>query len=259
MELELPRIASEQLAGFFLALARVSPLFALAPVFSARAFPAQVRVVAAFAIAVALTPIAVRSHDVPTDALELAGILLKEVLVGTAFAFSLSALVAALQVGAGVIDTAIGFSFAQIVDPFSSVQGAVLGQVYGLFAAIVIVITGGDQIMIMGLAHTYDIVPLTSLPPITSFGQLAVDVFGRVFVVGLEIVAPVLIAVVVVDAALGVVARAAPQMNVFVVGLPAKILTALAVIAATLPFVANLVTSELERSVTQALSILGAR
>lgn len=242
-----------------LTLARVGGLFALAPVFSARAVPARARAVLAMAIAFALLPAATASGDVPVEAFAFAGVLLKEVLVGLAFAFALSALVAGLQLGAGVIDSAVGFSFAQIVDPFSNVQGAVLGQVYALFAAIVLVLTGGDQLMLMGLAHTYEVVPLDGLPSAASLGELALTVFGRVFVIGLEVVAPVLIAVLVVDAALGIVARAAPQMNVFVVGLPAKILTALAMIAASLPFVARHVTHELEVSVVQALTTLGIR
>ncbi len=259
MELELPRVAGEQISAFMLALARVGPLFALAPVFSARALPVRARAVAAMALAFALLPIASSSGKAPEEAIPFAGILLKETLVGIAFAFALSAIVAGLQLGAGVIDTAVGFSFAQIVDPFSNVQGAVMGQVYALFAAIVLVLTGGDHMMIMGLARTYEVVPLDGFPSVASFGQLALDVFGRVFVIGLEVVAPVLIAVLVVDAALGIVARAAPQMNVFVVGLPAKILAALAMIAASLPFVADQVTHELEVSVFQALSTLGIR
>jgi flagellar biosynthetic protein FliR len=76
-------------------------------------------------------------------------------------------------------------------------------------------------------------------------------------VIGLEIAAPVLVALVITDAAIGLVSRAVPQMNVFVVGLPAKILVGMTVIAATLPFVSNQVQGALQHSVMQAVQTLG--
>ena len=75
--------------------------------------------------------------------------------------------------------------------------------------------------------------------------------------IGLEIAAPVLVALVITDAAIGLVSRAVPQMNVFVVGLPAKILVGMTVIAATLPFVSNQVQGALQQSVMQAVQTLG--
>jgi flagellar biosynthetic protein FliR len=76
------------------------------------------------------------------------------------------------------------------------------------------------------------------------------------FVIGLEITAPALVALVVTDAALGLVSRAMPQMNVFVVGLPAKLIAGFAVIAASLPFMATHLQADLQSSVLQALELL---
>ena len=142
-----------------------------------------------------------------------------------------------------------GFSYASLIDPFSSIQGGVFGQLYSLFVAVVLVTTGGDQIMIAGLAGTFKAVPLTATPSYDSLGQIALDGFAQVFVLGLEVAAPAIIALIVVDAALALVARAAPQLNMFSVGLPAKILVAIAVVMRSLPFVADHVRTELESTV----------
>jgi flagellar biosynthetic protein FliR len=107
--------------------------------------------------------------------------------------------------------------------------------------------------MVAGVAGTYDVVPLTASPALGSFAELAVDGFGKVFLLGLEVTAPAIIALVVVDAALALVARAAPQLNVFAVGLPAKILVGIAVIAASMPFVASHVSDALESAVVDGL------
>ena len=258
MSVPLPEIAAEQLVAYILVLTRVGGLFVLAPIFSARAVPVQARLVCASALALALTPLAARGQPIPTDAPGMVLLIVKEAIVGLAFAFALSAIVAAVQMAAGLIDTMSGFSYASIVDPFTNVQGGIFGQVYALFVAVVLVVTGGDQIMIAGLAGTFEVVPLTATPSFDSLGQLALDGFAQVFVLGLEVAAPALIALVVVDAALALVARAAPQLNMFSVGLPAKILVALAVVISSLPFVANHVRTELESTVRQTLITLGA-
>lgn len=257
MQVPLPEIAAEQFVAFILVLTRVGGLFVLAPVFSAKALPAQAKLVAASALALALTPLASQGQPIPTEATGIVVLIVKEAIVGLAFAFALSAIVAAVQTAAGIIDTMSGFSFASLVDPFSSIQGGVFGQVYALFVGVVLVVTGGDQIMIAGLAGTFDVVPLTATPSYDALGQIALDGFAQVFVLGLEVAAPAIIALIVVDAALALVARAAPQLNMFSVGMPAKILVAIAVVTTSLPFVADHVRTELESTVRQTLVTLG--
>jgi flagellar biosynthetic protein FliR len=257
MQLTIPQGFVEQIMGFVLVLARVGPLFLMAPGFSARAVPARAKLVVALALTLAIAPGAAAGVSLPADPLALALLGVKEALVGLGFAFALSALVAGIQLGAGIADMIVGFSFAQIVDPFTQVNSAVLGQVYALFAAIVLMVTGGDQLMVAGLARTYDVVSLTAEPSYDAFGALALGTFADVFLIALQVGAPLIVALVVVDAAFAIVARAAPQMNVFIVGLPGKILVALAVSAASLPFLAGEIRSELERSVLEALTALG--
>jgi flagellar biosynthetic protein FliR len=257
VEVQVPQIAADQLVAYVLVLTRVGGLFVLAPIFSARALPAQAKVIMAGALALALTPLASRGQPIPADVAGMVALIVKEAIVGLAFAFALSAIVAAVQTAAGLIDTMSGFSYASLVDPFTSIQGGVFGQLYSLFVAVVLVVTGGDQIMIAGLAGTFDVVPLTATPSFDSLGQLALDGFAQVFVLGLEVAAPAVIALVVVDAALALVARAAPQLNMFSVGLPAKILVAVAVVMSSLPFVADHVRAELETTVAQTLTTLG--
>jgi flagellar biosynthetic protein FliR len=255
----LPEVAGEQLVALVLVLCRVGPLFLLAPVFSARPVPYQAKVVVAFVLGLALVPLATKPGMPPTAGAELALVAVKETIVGLAFAFSLSVIGAAVQAGASLVDTIVGFSYAGVIDPFTAIQGGLLGQLYGLFVGIVLVVTGGDQLIVAGLAHTYDVVPLAGAPSFESLAQLAVDGFGAVFILGLEVVAPVLIALIVVDAALALVARAAPQLNVFILGLPAKILVAILVVATSLPFVATHLRSELENTVAHTLDTLAPR
>jgi flagellar biosynthesis protein FliR len=255
-QLALPNIASAELMGFMLVLARVGGLFLLAPGFSSRMIPVRAKLMLAFAISLAIMPIATHGQHVPTDTGLVVTMLLKELLVGIAFAMPLAVLGAAVSAGAGLIDTIIGFSFAAQIDPISNQQNAVLAQFYSLFATMIFMVTGGDQIMIQGLAASYRFLPLGKVPSIDVLAASAPAGLERVFVIGLEISAPVVIALVISDAAFGLVSRAVPQMNVFFVGLPAKIMLGFAVIGASLPFVAAHLTDEMQNSVVQALEIL---
>lgn len=249
----LPQLAGDHLVAFVLVLARVGPLFLLAPVFSARMIPNRAKLIAAGAIALALAPLAERGQTLPTDVFGFGGLMLKEVLVGVAFAFVLAAIGAAVQAGASLLDTLIGFSFASLVDPITNMQNAVIGQIYALFTAMVFVVTGGDQIMIMGLAKSYSLVPLSGMPSMSALGSMGLTALAQVFTIGLEVAAPGVIALLVADAAFAIVARAVPQMNVFMVGLPAKILLGFAAIGASLPFVAVHVQGDLVDAVSTAL------
>jgi flagellar biosynthesis protein FliR len=254
---DLPALVSGQLLGFTLVLARLGGLFVLAPVFSAHMIPIRVRALIAMAIALAMMPVALHGQHVPTNTGEYTILLLKEAGVGLAFAFPMAILSAAVTAGAGLLDTVIGFSFAHLVDPVNNTQNAILGQFYSLFAVMVFLLAGGDHIMLQGLAASYTTLPITAFPEMTSLSAHAAAAFGQLWVIGLEIVAPALVALLITDAALGLVSRAVPQMNVFVVGLPAKILVGMTVIAATLPFVSNQVQGALQQSVMQAVQTLG--
>jgi flagellar biosynthetic protein FliR len=254
---QLPAFVSANLFAFALVLCRVGPFFLLAPVLSANLLPARAKFAAAAAISVALAPIAAQGRaPLPQDPVGLGITFAQEIGVGLALALALSVLAAAVSAGASLVDTLVGFSFGSLVDPITGVNASVVGQVYTLFAMMILVVTGGIELMIMGLARSYDMIPIGTFPAPSQLGQLAVTALTQIPLIGLELVGPVILAVVVVDAAFGLVARAVPQMNVFVIGLPVKVIVAFVVIAATLPFVGIHVADDLQHAIEQSLSLL---
>jgi flagellar biosynthesis protein FliR len=257
MNVTLPTQALTEVLGFLLVLSRVGGLFVLAPVFSAAMIPMRIKLTLAMGISLALMPIAVHVQTVPMDVGDFSLLLLKEIGVGLVFAFPMALVGAAVQAGASVLDTLVGFSFSSILDPVNNQQTAILGQFYTLFAVMVLLMSGGDHIMIEGLGASYRALPITAYPHIGALTAGALGAFAQVWTIGLEIAAPALVALVITDAAIGLISRAVPQMNVFVVGMPAKILVGMTVIAATLPFVSNQIQGALVQSVTQAVQTLG--
>jgi flagellar biosynthetic protein FliR len=249
----LRQIGEQHVTGFFLVLARVGPLFIVAPLFSSKMFPARARGVAAVALAVGLSPLAMKDQHVPTDALSLAGLIGKEALVGFAFAFAISVLFAAVSVAGSFLDTLIGFSYGGLVDPVNGNQSSVLSQLYTLIGVMVFIAIGGEAWMVQGLAKTYDLVGITDMPALGALVGGAQHTFASIFVSAVEIAAPVLIALIITDAGFGVVSRVMPQLNVFAVGFPAKILVGFLIVSASLPFVAGWIGNQLQQSVLSAL------
>jgi flagellar biosynthesis protein FliR len=255
----LAQFSQQQVAGFLLVLGRVSPLFLLAPLFSNRVVPMRARAIVAVALAVGIWPIAARagaSRHLSLDALPYAGLMLKEILVGIVFSLVLAALFAALSTAGALLDTIIGFSFGALVDPVSGNNSSLLGNLYGMFGVIVFIAIDGDSWVIQGLAKTYDAVPLLDAPSIPTATAGVQVAFANVLPAALMVAAPVLLAVVLTDCALGLVTRVVPSLNVFSVGFSAKIAVGLTVLAASLPFVAGWVGDQLQRSVSDAIDAL---
>lgn len=257
----LAEFSEQQVAGFFLVLARVSPLFLLAPLFSSQSIPRRVRGLVAVGLAFGISFTVVRGAlaegvVIPLDVTLYGGLILKEMLVGLAFSFIIGALFAAVAAAGALLDTLIGFSYGALVDPVSGNQSSVLSQLYSLVGILVFIAIGGDAWVVKGLARTYDLVPLLEAPAMGSLVGGAQEAFAGVFTSALQICAPILLALVITDAAFGVVSRVVPQLNVFAVGFPAKVLVGLTLVGVSLPFAATWLADELQRSVGAALESL---
>ena len=252
----IEQFGEQHTAGFVLTLGRIGPLFVIAPLFSSKLIPTRAKMIVALALAVGLYPIALKGEKLPTEAMSIGGLMIKEILVGLAFAFALAALFAALAVAGSFLDTLIGFSFGSLVDPINNMQTGVLTQLYSLVGVAIFVAIGGDAWVIRGLSSTYEVIPLEALPDIGAMAAGAQEVFSKIFISAIEVAAPVLLAVIITDAGFGVVSRVMPQLNVFAVGFPAKILVGFVLIGASLPFVADWIGNQLTESVRSALQTL---
>jgi flagellar biosynthesis protein FliR len=252
----LRQLAGNELAGFILVLARVTPLFVIAPLFSSQIIPPHVRGIIAVGISIGLAPIALHGQHVPTDPLALLGLVVEGLLVGLGFAFTLAVLMGAIESAGSVIDVLSGFSYGQLINPMNNQESAVIARFYSLVGTLIFLVIDGDAWTIRGLARTFQLVPLTSGPRLKSLVGGAEQVFTTVFASALEVAAPVLVALLITDVAFGVVSRVVPQLNVFAVGFPTKVAVALLVVGASLPFTANWISNQLTVSVGDALGAM---
>jgi flagellar biosynthesis protein FliR len=249
----LHQIGSDKVTGFFLVLARVSPLFLLAPLFSSKMIPARVKGIVAVGISIGLTPIAVHGQQIPTDPMAVAGMLVVQVLVGLAFAFAVGMVLSAIEAAGALTDMAAGFSYGSVIDPINGNSGGTMTNLYSLVGLAMFIAIGGDAWTLRGLSRTFDLVPLTKAPAITTLTTGVEQAFSTIFVSAVEVAAPVILALLITDVAFGMVSRIVPQLNVFGVGFPMKVGVALLVVGAALPFVGGFMTDQISNAVAVAL------
>lgn len=252
----ITEFGEQRVLAFFMVLARISPLFIFAPLFSSKMVPMRVKAVVAIGLAIGLSPVVAAGTHLPTDVMEIAGLIGKELLVGMAFAYTLAATFAAISVAGSFLDTTIGFSYGSLVDPVNGNNSAVLSTTYSMIGLLVFIAIGGDAWVIKGLARTYDVVGLVQYPSINHIVAGATQSFVGIFTSALQVAGPVLLALILTDAAFGMVTRVVPTLNAFQVAVPAKVVLGLLLVGASMPFVANWLGSSLQDDVRMALETL---
>jgi flagellar biosynthetic protein FliR len=249
----LREIGPGHVVGFFLVLARISPLFVVAPIFSSPMLPAQVKTIVAVAFSIGMTPIAMHGQTIPSDPLLIAGLFVTNTLVGFGFSLAISAVMAGVTSAGAFVDVIAGFSYGALINPFDGNQGGTLTNLYTIVGLALFIAIGGDAWMLRGIEHTLVLVPLTGAPKIASLASGVDTAASTIFVSALELAAPALLALLITDIAFGMVSRVVPQLNIFAVGFPLKIGVALLVVGASLPFLGGFLSNQVTSAVASAL------
>lgn len=235
---------------------RTMGLFVTAPILGARFVPAQVKVALSLLMAFFLTS----SITVATTPATLFGWLVAatgEVLFGLFMGTCASIVLAAVEVAGHVVDTEIGFSMANVIDPAFGGTSALMGTFKYLLISVIFMAMNGHHLFLWGLSESFNVLPagLAYLP--SAWAEVAVQAAGRMLLIAVVLSCPVWASLLITDVALGVLARSVPQLNIFVVGMPVKALVGLAVLSASLGFYGAF-TEEISLSVRTMLeSLLG--
>lgn len=220
--------------GFLPVLVRVSGLVMALPLFGGRGVPAQVKIGLAFVTALVLYP---TLPDIPP--LEtVAGyytVILRELLVGIGLGFAVTLVFSAIYLAGQLIDVPMGFGMVNVVDPQSGLQVPIFAQFQYILAALIFLAIGGHHGVLRALASSFSMIPIGRSISIRSLPMTVFNVFVNMFYLGVKLSLPLIIGLLLADIALGIVARAVPQINIFVVGFPAKIIIGISLFVFVLP------------------------
>lgn len=214
--------------GFLLVFARVSGLFLSAPIFSSRQMPGQIKIVTILVLAAMMAYfLPVAAGPAAASPLYMLAAIVLEVLVGYTIGFIAYMLFAGIQLAGQLMDMQMGFAIVNVVDPQSGTQIPLMGNLTQTVALLSYLAVNGHHYLLQAVAQSYQVVPVLGLKLGGAFYRSLFAISAEMFVIALKVAAPLVIAILITDIAMGFIARTVPQMNVFIVGLPLKIMMGL--------------------------------
>ncbi|MFI7585887.1 flagellar biosynthetic protein FliR [Spongisporangium articulatum] len=223
---------ADVVAAFLLATARTAGFVLVAPPFSTRTVPQQVRAGVALTLAIPLSGLLVDSAPALGSSALISGLLLQLVL-GAVLGFVVLLAVATVQTIGDLIDITGGFSAAVGMDPLGLNQSSVMGRIHNLLAVTLLFIGGGHLIVLQGLARGVETMPNPSFDR-EGLAHTMADGVASMILSAVQITAPIMAALLIADLALGLLTRAAPALNAFSLSFPLKIMLTLLMIGLVL-------------------------
>jgi len=220
------------LAVFYIVI-RLGVVLLLSPILAGLGSLVTVRVLLTFALAALL--VQGLGPRLPAGPLELGPVVsgaCNELVVGGTLAFGVFAAFGAFSLAGKILDVQSGFGIGTVYDPVTRAGAPLFATMLNMLGAVMFFAMDGHHAFLRGLAFS-----LEQVPPGTGFGTMPVDAvlrqFGLMFSLGVSLIIPVMLILLLTETALAFVSRVLPQMNVFVVGVPVKIVVGTAVLALT--------------------------
>lgn len=227
--------ASAFVASLIWPFMRISAMLMAIPVIGTRMVSVRIRVVLAMLISFVVLPLI---PEVPAvDPLSVAGLTVSfhQVVIGLAMGFVLQMVLAALTIAGEAISMTMGLGFASMVDPANGVNVPVLSQFFLIMGTLMFLALGGHLMIIQLVVSSFQSLPVTgegisrdSFWVIVSFGS-------KMFIGAVWVALPALISILVITLAMGVMTRAAPQLNIFSVGFPVTMLAGFIILMLVMP------------------------
>ncbi len=227
---------TDWVANFALILIRMSGLFLLSPIWGRANVPRTLKI----CLSVVLTMILVNFYPPPAEPPwhTLAGYALLctgELMVGMTLGFLTTMFFGIVFTAGQVIDMQTGFGMVQIYDVQQNIQIPIAGNLLNLTILLCFLMTGGHMKLIEILFATFERLPLGQVTIDTRLPLVMLEAFIRAFVMAVQVAMPVVASGLLAEISLGVIVRTAPQMNVFVIGIPIKTIIGLLMLALIIP------------------------
>jgi flagellar biosynthetic protein FliR len=224
------------IAALLWPLSRILGLIAAAPLFGNAAVPLRVKVLLGVFLALVIAPLvpAVPAVD-PTSWAGLL-ILVKEMIIGLAMGFAMRLVFAAVEYAGEVASQTMGLGFAMFFDPSTRGRSSAISQFMALVATMAFLAVNGHLVLLEALAESFITMPITETPFSSNAALELARWGGRIFSAGLQIAMPIIAALLITQVALGILTRAAPQLNIFGIGFPITLGVGFLTLSLALPY-----------------------
>jgi flagellar biosynthesis protein FliR len=242
---ELPDFSLSLIQGFIICLARVAAMFAALPVFSGAQLPPQMRVGVAVMFSMLTFPIV--KNYIPVETLtpiDLGLIVVAEVILGLLVGFMAQLVFMAAEFAGSIIGYQMGFAAANVFDPSTQQQVALVSQFQGILAILLFLSLNIHHLFLEALVASFEMLPPGSIDLSSGAIPMMIEVLNHSFVLSLRLVAPILALLLLSSLTLGIMARVFPQLNVFLLSFPLNIGISFIVMGLTLGIFASILQGE---------------
>lgn len=223
----------EWISAFLYPFLRIGGFVMAAPVIGTRAVPARVRIVLVLALCLVVVPTVPTFHVDPLDA---RGVLTgaHQIIIGATIGLILRLVFFVFEFAGQLVSQQTGLGFASLVDPQTGAQVPVLAHFYIIIATLLFFAIDAHLVLIKLLAQSFYWLPIGPQGLSASGADVVLEWSAQLFAAGLVLGLPIVIALLAINFALGVMARAAPQLNIFAVGFPLMILFGMVLVMLTM-------------------------
>lgn len=255
----------QSLPVFLLIFCRITAFFVVVPVFSSQGVPTTFKIGISFFVALVVFSASGTGITIPQDFSYIL-LIMREVLIGLLLGFIGYLMFMAIQTAGSFIDIQIGFGIANVIDPMTGTSAPILGNFKYMIALLMFLSMNGHHHLLDAIVYSYKWIPMNNdlfLRMVDgSLSEFLVRTFAQSFVLAFQMSAPLVTALFLTDVGLAFLARTAPQYNVFVIGVPLKIIIGLALLLVLMPGLAVLFQNLFEimfESMENLLGLMGKK
>ena len=238
---------------FLLILVRVTCFVHVAPFFSLNGVPRRIKVGFSIFLAYLLYTAVDRNEVVYNTLLGYAGIVMKEAMTGFLIGWGAQICASVTSLAGSIADMEIGLSMVSLMDPATKQQATFTGVFYQYFFTLLMIITGMYQYLLRALIDSFTLIPVNgAIFRAESLVESLAVFMGDYITIAFRIILPIFCTMILLNAVMGVLAKASPQMNMFAVGMQLKVLVGLGILFLTirmLPNAADYVFVEMKRMI----------
>ncbi len=224
------------IAGFLWPLTRILGLIASAPLFGNVSVPAPLKIVFGSVLALIVAP---NLHDLPVvDPMSMSGMLIltQQLVIGLSMGFAMRIVFAGVEMAGEVIGLTMGLGFATFFDPQSQGRSSAISQFLSLLVLMIYLAANVHLMMIAALFDSFNTLPIAAGPLGAHSVQRIATWGGMIFSAGVQLSLPIVAALLITNAALGILTRAAPQLNIFGIGFPIALGAGFIMLSLALPY-----------------------
>jgi len=225
-----------RILAFVMVLTRVSAFMMSAPLFSWIAIPVRIRVSVAFLISIFFAMITPPAESV-NSIVAIFLLLTNEVVYGIALGLTTTLLYSAVKMSGRIAERQMGMAMAEIMDPFTGERAQPVGMIMEIFFILLLLSVDAHHLFLKTIDRSFEVFPPGSIPKIAMLLQGIISTGTVMLTMALKLAVPIIGVFMVMTVVLGVLARVAPEMNIFFLSFPVRIGLGLVMMTYLMPFI----------------------